>query len=51
MSSTLPRYKVKAGRFIYDLTTKKVKVSKDKGLISLFTVPASLFRTKNIKII
>jgi hypothetical protein len=51
MSSNFPRYKVKTGRFIYDLGTKKVKVSKDKGMLSLFTVNLIVFRTKTTKII
>ena len=37
MISNFPRYTVKAGRFVYDLATKKVKVSKDKGKLNLFT--------------
>lgn len=33
-----PIYKVKAGIFAYDQETKKVKVKKDKGLLTWFTV-------------
>ena len=38
MSQHFPKYKVKAGRFIYDAENKKVKVTKDKGMLTLFTV-------------
>lgn len=42
MSSNFPKYRVKAGRFQFDQTTKKVKVSKDKGMLTLFTVIMSI---------
>lgn len=32
------KYQVKAGRFEYDIETKKVKLSKAKGQLSIFTV-------------
>lgn len=51
MSSNFPKYKAKTGRFIYDLATKKVKVSKDKGMLTLFTVNPIEFRTKSARII
>ena len=39
-------FKVRAGRFTFDKDSKKVKVSKDKGLIHIVRVPPVLFRTK-----
>jgi len=51
MISNFPRYTVKAGRFVYDLATKKVKVSKDKGNLNLFTVLHIISRIKSTKII
>jgi len=44
-------YSVKAGRFNFDKTEKKVRVSKDKGLLSIFTVIYNACRMKKIKII
>lgn len=32
------RYTAKAGRFVFDAATKKVKVSKEKGQLSIFAV-------------
>jgi hypothetical protein len=31
-------YSAKAGRFVYDQTTKKVKVSKEKGILTVYVV-------------
>lgn len=41
-----PTFKVKAGRFTFDAETKKVRVSKDKGLLTLFTVTFNSSRTQ-----
>ena len=39
-------FKVKAGKFDFDKETKKVKVSKDKGLIHVKRVTPNLSRMK-----
>ena len=38
MSNKFPSYRVKAGQFAYDIETKKVKVNKAKGMLTLSTV-------------
>jgi len=49
MSQEYPKYEVRAGRFHHDQTTKKVKVSKDKGKLTFFTVPQHPSRTAKAK--
>lgn len=36
-------YSIKAGKFSYDITTKKVRVCKDKGKIIIYTVQILCF--------
>lgn len=45
MSGAYPSYKVKTGRFTFDTDSKKVRVSKDKGLLTLSTVRMPRTRT------
>lgn len=38
MTDSYSKYQVKAGHFNYDPETKKVKVGKEKGLLTFYTV-------------
>jgi hypothetical protein len=51
MSGHYPSYKVKAGRFTFDSETKKVRVCKDKGLLSFYTVLSGRVRMQSRKTI
>lgn len=43
------KFEVKAGRFLYDKETKKVAVSKEKGIIKVQQVSLIILRMKNNK--